>query len=580
LEENKNILKMIYTMQFIVYKSEFPFADNSYTFIDEKTGSPKNKIEEYVELVHDEHSNHVGWFLHIIALDPLLNLNKLFDDYFDWMFKSKSTKGKGGKNSKLKELTEPNSTLTPKFILIESKKEWIEKYLNSYLEDRYNNYEYLSEATAAQTLPFMNENNKARPSFIFNHEKLHEKLSLVVKTLPELISVNSDTKREVGCGDEEAEEEKDDNEEEAIEVEPGEEEEGEEYFAKKIGFVKHNKNQYKLTFKNGAYYIPHSSRDPSQFFNLDLINEPSLENGKPIDESRKKNKYKKTGDVIEDARNEIKAIFDEAKSVEELNALRSCDRVMNILKTVLRCDEKNNGGQLLNNWLFEQMIENPNWSPSTDIISDENNIQFDEKLSDFGNCIARDLYHIESACGIAVFHVELFIVETMTVYMYNVEYRGLRFNIVFSGGQGIGKSHIMRLVEDLSVKGLVVEMGEVSKLAHTSSEPNNGRLIYIDEVGGNYSGGGTDGTGDSAMKSILSNGDIVTQHLHIDKETGKRLLVTTLTEARSCVSGSTNLDKFQADAMQDRFYFRFILSCLRKEKNKDLEKGEGYTNFW
>jgi len=226
---------------------------------------------------------------------------------------------------------------------------------------------------------------------------------------------------------------------------------------------------------------------------------------------------------------------------------------------------------LTNNWLFNEISKDSNWHPCK-YSCDNQKVQFDPDLSDFGNMVAKDLYLLEVACGISMLHNEIFLVLFSAFFMFAVELvNGInRLHTVFSGIQASGKSHIMSFLMKVLVPGIVKEVGEVSKLAHTGKQTQNGLILFSDELGEQFTGIG-DGSGNTAFKQILSKGGIHTKTLLIDQDSHDRNVVETYSEVRSMVIGNTNLAKFCSDSMQDRFYFCTIIHDERNEKSNDIE---------
>jgi hypothetical protein len=209
----------------------------------------------------------------------------------------------------------------------------------------------------------------------------------------------------------------------------------------------------------------------------------------------------------------------------------------------------------------------------------------DKQLTYFGNHAAMQLYLLEKVMGVNHLHPEAFMNLLVTIGSTDLGMsNSMKMNVLQSGLQGSGKSHITELAQEACIPQKLVDSTYESQLAATADVNFNGKVVTMDEVGERLNGSSKgDETGNSISKSMLSKKKLQTTHVVINKETGNRDLHKTTSYHGNVFIGNQNLGFSQMPpAMRDRFLQVAVTLILRAEQEhnsvKNLRNGKNQVH--
>ena len=153
----------------------------------------------------------------------------------------------------------------------------------------------------------------------------------------------------------------------------------------------------KIFFPEGAHPLEQQTLDPKIFLNIDISIEPELVVGAESIESiqRRQAQLLEIGNADQEsyleqclARNKVRALH------PGYDNWRKSYAGIEELKSLIKNDERNQGGRLAADWFEKVQQEEPNFSTCPVPMN-----LMDSSLSYFDNFKARDIYNIETTCG-------------------------------------------------------------------------------------------------------------------------------------------------------------------------------------
>jgi hypothetical protein len=198
-------------------------------------------------------------------------------------------------------------------------------------------------------------------------------------------------------------------------------------------------------------------------------------------------------------------------------------RSIQTLQSVLMSDTRCPATAVTHGWLRRQQSRNPKWS-AIHLIKKH----LDSTLTDFGNFVTRETFMLECVETVNALHNEQLLLLISMLGSSDIR-EGLRLHFSMHGPPSSGKSFLLELLEKLTIPGMIKVVATQSEKSLTGDSIFNGLAIIMDEANSKMTGQG-DGSGSADMKEVLSRGVTYSEMIVVDKETKKRVLVTTKSE--------------------------------------------------
>lgn len=554
----REILQVVYTIMMIVANPSLGIGTMDVANEDKKSfcfikpdGTFDNIVKVYLEFMRSEEGVHVGWRIFIHSCAPTFNLERGLMTFFAKKQKERETDLK-----KRVAFFEQKETVVEPIL---SKNQWVTEGVGPYMDEVFNEPRD-QRGYSAHTLPLSDFNNPASTRHVFSFRKSCDIFRGIAADhyLQEatyygevLGQQNNDP------GDESSEDDAseggmfDDEAEEVPVVLPSS----------------------CIRFSHGAYFIEHSFRNPDVFFHMDISREPDLDN----DNLPRAKRLRLNRNRVRDAKKLTLSedhVYDEARlwlenasknqTPEQIAALKKSKTAADLFTSVCFNSSRNVGGTIVYKWFHDQKRLNDNFSVCTELYG-----KIDPRFSHFGNEVTRELYLYELQLGTSVLHAEIFLHMTVLLAAFDINEPGMRFNIAMLGDPAAGKSWVHDIFEKMSIPGVVYRMTTSSEKADTSAEKLNGCIIAMDEIGKEIMSKGDDGSGNSALKELLTKCRVKHRMLWMSSD-GMRNVVETETERFSPLIGNTNSDHMP-DAFKSRIYVRYIPMQTRSEIDQQSE---------
>lgn len=255
-------------------------------------------------------------------------------------------------------------------------------------------------------------------------------------------------------------------------------------------------------------------------------------------------------DVLEIAKYQVKKIKnDPSKNFEDY--IHSAE-YNDLFESVMMGDEEHPGSVIAHKWFHEEVQQARITTEKYFIGFREKRFGKYPKQTIFGNLIALDLIGIEHLLKYRFLHEEILLVLNAALSFGEIS-RSLRYHLVISGGSSIGKSFIWRSLEDCTIPGLIIHYSAGTGNAHTNESNWNNHIVVIDELPQEFLNA-FGGQGDTILKEMLTQQAVTKYRSHVEKETGKTVLVPTVCKRGCSLLSSTN-EPFSklVDSMNTRF---------------------------
>jgi len=298
-----------------------------------------------------------------------------------------------------------------------------------------------------------------------------------------------------------------------------------------------------------------------------------------VDEWMEKQARRENGEIEEDEEDE-----DEEEAPEhtmEWCKGPECDR---LYQAAMRTDEECPVSIAAYNWF----INKPRgFSVVTPVTQD----LCDERLTFFGNMLARDMLRIEEDVGILHLHVELMLLSTATLMIPDIEGDcDVMMHVMMSGPPACGKSNLQKQLMGMMIPKTYEEISVQTKMSMTVNQVFNGLLLVYDETPDIFKDEG-DGSMLSQIKTIMTKGVIYVQQCHINPETGERVNIPTEAKRKCMLLLNTNdgegafpeavvsrlailwapkRDRYGRDEVQEQFVFDSVPE--KKERRDDYRE--------
>lgn len=165
----------------------------------------------------------------------------------------------------------------------------------------------------------------------------------------------------------------------------------------------------------------------------------------------------------------------------------------------------------------------------------------DRSLSPFANMIIGILTQLEVVSKVSVAHWHFMLCWIASLDAYRHAY-DMKLNVILAGPGASSKSFIIRLLSTLSMKGSIQPVTHQTRRALNVDEPIVNVVNTYDEFPVLLTGHDKDAgeSGDSTIKSSITEGKIVNNVFHRNEITGKRTARTTEIDCQRSIIGATN----------------------------------------
>ena len=182
------------------------------------------------------------------------------------------------------------------------------------------------------------------------------------------------------------------------------------------------------------------------------------------------------------------------------------------------------------------------WSRERSTWSTSPPINFDPKLSYFGNMIAEDMESLERDFFLQTSHT-IFIrlaVAALNAYWYA---RKLHLNVSMLGGGASGKSHLLDLIREIFIPDTVTKVSHATEKASTVDEDNNDHITLYHEAPPQFLGQGSKNadqqTGSHILKDMLTSCEVNSSSIAVD-DFGRRRATACSSECSGVILLATN----------------------------------------
>lgn len=189
------------------------------------------------------------------------------------------------------------------------------------------------------------------------------------------------------------------------------------------------------------------------------------------------------------------------------------------------------------------------------------------------NCLQHDLDKTELMMGILSLHSELLMLLKTALLSGDIDSPvDARMHVVFSGIPASGKSHILKVLQKMTMEGVADYTSYVSGKGDTTSKNSNGLINLMDELLGTHTGSNKDNSSLARIKEAMSRGIIRTKTCYIHPETGERIEQITETYDKSLIFAATNDAFYRMDpAIGSRVAHYMVPDRKRKGRDPSTE---------